>query len=194
MKLYLYLPSILVILAGCAADQDQAPAPPRVEVIAPSDDARLVKDFCEVHPPAESAPSLALPALDGTQLPDDPGWTWISFWATWCVPCLAEMPLMKHWSERLGQEGTPVTIRFVSVDATSADLDRFKRTHPDVPETVRIARQELLAPWLPTIGLDASASIPLHLFIDPQNRVRCVRSGAISESDYATVRAVLKGG
>lgn len=40
----------------------------------------------------------------------------INFWATWCAPCVKEMPLF----EKLGQERQDVKITFVSMDL---DLD-----------------------------------------------------------------------
>ncbi len=40
----------------------------------------------------------------------------INFWATWCAPCIKEMPLF----EKLGQERQDVKITFVSMDL---DLD-----------------------------------------------------------------------
>lgn len=40
----------------------------------------------------------------------------INFWATWCAPCVKEMPLF----EKLGQERKDVNVTFVSMDL---DLD-----------------------------------------------------------------------
>ena len=44
------------------------------------------------------------------------------------------------------------------------------------------------------LGLDRGAAIPIHVFVDPQQRVRCVRVGAVSEPDYKTVEHLLQGG
>ena len=59
---------------------------------------------------------------------------------------------------------------------------------------MRLAETALLGPWLTTIGLDASAVIPVHLFVDPDQKIRCVRMGAVSEPEYDAVKKVLQGG
>lgn len=183
----------LALVACGGGAQKQQSAPSRVEAIASEGESRLTQSFCDTHPESAKAPPFTLPPLDGASMPDDPGWTWVSFWATWCAPCIAEMPMMKQWEQRLGQEGLPVVIRFVSVDSSQEDITRFKASHANAPETLRLLKQESLAAWLPSMGLDPAGSIPLHLFVDEQNRVRCARQGAISASDYGAVKAVLKG-
>ena len=42
----------------------------------------------------------------------------INFWATWCAPCIKELPLF----EKLGQERLDVKVTLVSMDL---DLDPF---------------------------------------------------------------------
>jgi thiol-disulfide isomerase/thioredoxin len=183
----------MLLFSACGAQNSPAPAPSRVVSVAATDEPSLARGFCDVHPTGAEAPAFSLPPLDGGPMSDDPGWTWVSFWATWCAPCIAEMPLMRQWMERLGQEGQPVALRYVSVDASAEDLARFRATHKGAPDGHRLARQESLAAWLPTLGLDPAGSVPLHVFVDPENRVRCARQGAISSSDYGAIKAVLKG-
>ncbi len=52
----------------------------------------------------------------------------IDFWATWCAPCQAEMPLLKALRERLGPEN--FEILGVSVDREVKDLERFLAQNP----------------------------------------------------------------
>ena len=73
-----------------------------------------------------------------------------------------------------------------------------KRPHDRVGEHVpraeagdRPVSQPLVERGLRERGLDASAVIPIHFFVDPEQRVRCVRMGSVSEPEYAAVEKVL---
>ncbi len=51
----------------------------------------------------------------------------LNFWATWCPPCVEEMPSLNHLHERLANRG--VAILGVSVDEDAATYDQFLRDH-----------------------------------------------------------------
>jgi thiol-disulfide isomerase/thioredoxin len=89
----------------------------------------------------------------------------INFWATWCAPCVKEMPLF----EKLGQDRSDVKVTFVSLDL---DLD------PN-PEKVHkfIARKKLQSQvlildesnpnsWIDKIERGWSGTIPATLIIN----------------------------
>ena len=187
---------LLGLLApGCGGGGDPAPAPPRSRVdvvLADSDAGPDLTAFCEVVAAPGTANRLSWPALDGDIEAAEAGWSWYSLWATWCVPCLAEMPMMRQWETKLTSEGIGVSIRHVSVDATAEDLSTFHRDHAETPAGPRVEDQATVGPWLTSLGLDEGAAIPIHLFVDPQNRVRCIRVGAVSEPDYDTVKHILQ--
>lgn len=59
----------------------------------------------------------------------------INIWATWCAPCLEEMPDLQRLYARLKDEGVPFEILAVSIDALGADaverfVERFALTFP----------------------------------------------------------------
>jgi peroxiredoxin len=47
----------------------------------------------------------------------------LSFWATWCPPCIAEMPSLERLQQTLGPEG--LVVLAVSADEDRSDLERF---------------------------------------------------------------------
>jgi len=49
----------------------------------------------------------------------------LNFWATWCPPCVEEMPSLNRLYQQLAPQG--VTVLGVSVDDDSAAYDRFLR-------------------------------------------------------------------
>ena len=77
-----------------------------------------------------SAPEFSVPQPDGStyQLPDLNGApirladlrgkaVWVDFWATWCPPCQAEVPILREMSERYKDRGLVVVA--ISVQETS---------------------------------------------------------------------------
>lgn len=54
----------------------------------------------------------------------------LNIWATWCAPCLEEMPSMQRLHERLGPEGLEIVA--VSIDAAPGGRDRAGRAGGNV--------------------------------------------------------------
>jgi cytochrome c biogenesis protein CcmG, thiol:disulfide interchange protein DsbE len=51
----------------------------------------------------------------------------LNFWATWCPPCIEEMPSLVQMQQRMKDKG--VTVLAVSVDADDGSYRRFLRDH-----------------------------------------------------------------
>jgi thiol-disulfide isomerase/thioredoxin len=165
--------------------------PPRVEAVASRREDPAAR-FCDLaYRPGEGR-LLALPATEGPPPPTQ-GWRWINVWATWCAPCVEELPRIVAWRTRLAQDGVPVDTYFVSVDASPEDIARFRAAHADVPESARLVDPGGLPALISALGLDPGATIPIHAIVDPEHRIRCVRTGSVGERDYETVRAILRG-
>jgi peroxiredoxin len=72
------------------------------------------------------APGFSLPALGGGELAlaSQRGKVVVlNFWATWCPPCVAEMPALERLQRALAPEG--VSVVTVSTDEDEAALRRF---------------------------------------------------------------------
>ena len=78
--------------------------------------------------PDSDVPSFSLPDLTGrnVSLKSLEGKTvLINFWATWCAPCVAEMPAMENLYNQLKQDNFEIVA--ISVDSNSArsNLEKF---------------------------------------------------------------------
>jgi peroxiredoxin len=86
----------------------------------------------------------------------------LNFWASWCGPCLAEMPRFAGWQQDYGARG--LQIIGVSMDDDRASAKRLLAAHP-VPYPVVMGDSRLGEQYGGVLGL------PLTYLIDPSGRV-----------------------
>lgn len=184
----------LALFLGCqTAEKKAAPPPGRfVAVAAKTQSAESLAGFCDVTPPDGAAAKLTLPEMDRGRPQESRGGYWINVWATWCKPCIEEMPMLIRWKSKLTKAGVPVTLDFVSADETVDIVDGFRKTHPAIPESMHLKDPEALESWMEQLGLDKGAGLPIHIFVRPDGRIRCVRAAAINEGHYSTVVELLR--
>lgn len=114
----------------------------------------------------------------------------INFWATWCAPCIKELPLF----EKLGQERSDVKITLVSMDL---DLD------PN-PEKVHkfVARKKLQSQvlilderdpnsWIDQIDKNWSGALPATIIINGKTGQRKFVEKELHEGDLEKLIAEL---
>jgi thiol-disulfide isomerase/thioredoxin len=148
--------------------------------------------FCDVHTADAKGAAFRWPELAAGTAPATPAgtWRWVNLWATWCKPCIEEMPRLVAWRDKLAASGRRVELTFVSVDESDADVEEYRKSHADLPPSVRIGDPEKRAAWLQDFGM-ADSAIPIHLFVSPANRLRCARAGELRDRDYGMVEKLL---
>lgn len=181
-------------LAACgesAASDAPAPSGARVEAIAaaPSGLDAALRDTCDVVHGAEDAPAFTFPAT--TEPPSvRPGqFTWVNFWATWCHPCVEEMPMLIE-----AFAGKDVGLTFVSADSDDALVAGFRSQKSMPPSGARLLDAASLGTALSAAGFTAPASLPVHVLLDDRGHVRCVRAGAVEKRHVDTVLAAMGQG
>jgi thiol-disulfide isomerase/thioredoxin len=185
---------VLSISAVVACD-DSAPVVVPSRVVAVTGRAVSGPDlagFCDRYAPEEQAGQLVLPALDGAAPAVSARPRWVNVWATWCKPCVEEMPRLLAWQKRLAEQGKPIDLVFISVDVTADAVAQFRAEHDAMPESLHVAGPDALSAWLPQVGLGEGSPIPMHLYADARGTQRCVRAGAVAETDFTFVEALLQ--
>jgi thiol-disulfide isomerase/thioredoxin len=86
--------------------------------------------ICSAAPPglASDPPTLELKDLSGSErsLSDYSGRiVVVNFWATWCVPCVAEMPLLASVQDRYATNGVQVIGASADQPKTQKEIPRF---------------------------------------------------------------------
>jgi thiol-disulfide isomerase/thioredoxin len=154
--------------------------------------AATTEAFCDLHATDDKAAAFRWPELAaGSTAPGGPTtWRWVNVWATWCKPCIEEMPRLAAWRDQLATAGKHLELVFVSVDDTDAEVAAFRASHPETPPSIRIANADKRAAWLKSFGM-ADGAIPIQLFVSPANRLRCARAGGIRDRDYGVVDRLL---
>jgi peroxiredoxin len=129
-----------------------------------------------------AAPAFRLKALDGGEvgLASLRGRVVVlNFWATWCPPCVGEMPSLERLHKALGQEG--VAVVGVSVDEDEAALRRFVDQH-------KLTFALLRDPGGPTASGEYHATgYPETFVLDAQG---VLREHYVGPADWATPEAI----
>ncbi|HZQ19619.1 MAG TPA: TlpA disulfide reductase family protein [Terriglobales bacterium] len=102
----------------------------------------------------------------------------LNFWATWCPPCIEEMPSLVGLQKKV--RGTDVTILAVSVDDDADDYHKFLKDHNVDFLTVREAGQKtdtgVIAPVSSKYG---TYKVPETYIIDRNGIIRRKFIGAV---------------
>jgi peroxiredoxin len=118
------------------------------------------------------APDFSLPMLQGSSgsLSDFGGnWIVLTFWATWCGPCRAELPSLEQVHQQSGDTG--IAVIGVSLDSRSTAavpfVEEFALSFPNfIDESGQIG------------AIYRASSIPLTYIIDPLGRIQAISRGA----------------
>ncbi|HSU42284.1 MAG TPA: TlpA disulfide reductase family protein [Polyangiaceae bacterium] len=171
-----------------------APSPP------PAPKARRAP-LCGGHLDAEgrSVPKkpIGRRAAEGaTEPPAEPsyqGFTWVNFWAAWCVPCREEIPRLLSWQSRLGGQGKNFHVMFVSLDDDERQLAAFLGAQPasGLRATYWLHEGKERVDWLAAAGVDPDPDLPQHLLVDAKGKVRCRVRGAVEDADFDALSALV---
>ena len=94
----------------------------------------------------------------------------LNFWATWCAPCVEEVPSLVEMQRRMKDKG--VTVLAVSVDADQGAYQRFVKNHNVNLLTVRDPDQK-------SNSLYGTSVFPETFIIDRNGVVRRKFIGAV---------------
>ena len=143
--------------------------------------ALLLAGFCAS---AEPAPALSVATLAGPafDLSAQRGHVVIvNFWATWCVPCRAEMPMLDAFYKKHRGEGLEMI--GLSVD-TPAALAKVRQVAATVSYPMAVARDAQAN------GFAAPNALPVTYVIDAKGAVQAVM---MPEDDKGVDEAKLAG-
>lgn len=150
-----------LLLAACTPDGQApatgaAPAAPATQTDAGATAAQA---------PSKTHPSLQVDTLDGGRfdLAEHRGqWVVVNFWATWCAPCLKEMPELSAL-DAMREHVQVVGLAYEEIEAD--DMRAFLQKHPVVYPIA------IVDTFDPPADFDTPVGLPMTYLIGPEGQV-----------------------
>lgn len=113
-----------------------------------------------------------LPAREvGATAPAPPRARLLTFFATWCVPCRAELPATEALARRFAGQGLVATLVSVDSPSSAAEIPGF------------LAQLGIATPWVPDpesellVRYQPGGSVPFSVLLDEHDRIVYARAG-----------------
>ncbi len=108
----------------------------------------------------------------------------INFWATWCVPCVKELPFF----ENLNKVDTNVTVTLISLDfVDKVDKVNSFLQRKEMKSTVLLLDEMDYNKWIEKVEKNWSGAIPATLILNPINGKRKFVEKELQEGDLETL-------
>lgn len=181
----------LCVLAACKPQAPASPEPvtpatgkPRtVQAQAPDPEAPPADNGMVIRETTAAKPSLQVQTLEGRtfDLAAERGkWVVVNFWATWCGPCLKEMPELSAL-DAMREDVAVVGLAYE--DIAIKDMQAFLKKHPVV---YPIAIVDVMSP---PADFATPRGLPMTYLIDPQGQLAKEFAGPITVSDIEALIA-----
>ena len=135
--------------------------------------------------PAPPAPEFRLPDLDGREvsLVSLRGKVVvIDFWATWCTPCVFQIPILNAFHEAAGDD---VAVLGIAVDFDAEAVEPFAREQ-DIRYPVLLGGEALAREF-------GAFGFPTLYVVGPDGRVRWVHTGIVEREELERAVAEARG-
>lgn len=182
------------LLIACQPDGEDSAATGASDVPTAAD--TIADPLLEQAPPLPVAvdpvevthPALIVTTLDGSEydLAARRGkWVIVNFWATWCSPCLKEMPELSALAA-MREDLDVIGLAFEEIEP--AEMKAFLDEHPVVYPIAIIDTYE------PPADFDSPAGLPMTYLIAPDGRIERKIMGPVTAADIEQIIAAAADG
>ncbi len=160
---------ILLVILGESLRHDDHEGDSNVEIVNP------FASQAEKPKTGSPVPTFSLPSTSGNQIGIEQfkgKAVLVNFWATWCAPCLVEMPLLQTVSERHKDELIILAINSEeSMDSVKPFLEKNHLTFP-----ILMDEEGKVANMFGIYGY------PVSFFVDKQGIIRSLHYGQLNKT------------
>jgi cytochrome c biogenesis protein CcmG/thiol:disulfide interchange protein DsbE len=127
----------------------------------------------------DPVPDKVLPALPGPgpgrgSIAEHRGeWALVNLWASWCIPCRQEAPVLERFYRR--NRAHNVTVIGIDVEDNRDDAVAFLHEHPTTYPQLRSVGDERSAAF-------GSTGVPENFLVDPKGRLALIWRGPVDEA------------
>jgi len=153
--------ALALLLAACKPD-GQAPAD---GTTPPAATPARAQAEAAPRPEAKTHPALKVDTIDGSSfdLAEHRGqWVVVNFWATWCAPCLKEMPELSAL-DAMREHVQVIGLAYEEIEAD--DMRAFLQKHPVVYPIA------IIDTFDPPADFDTPPGLPMTYLIGPEGQV-----------------------
>ena len=124
----------------------------------------------------DPVPDRTLPDLPGPgrdSIADHRGeWVLVNLWASWCIPCREEAPVLERFYRH--QHGRHTTVIGINVQDNRDDADAFLHSHPTTYPQLRSVGDERSSAF-------GSTGVPENFLVDPRGRLALIWRGPVDD-------------
>jgi thiol-disulfide isomerase/thioredoxin len=111
----------------------------------------------------------------------------LNFWATWCVPCIEELPDFIKLEKDLANQ--PVKFVYLSLDFKknlTGKLQPFLKKNEITSEVLLLDEPDYNS-WIDKISVDWQGAIPATVVIDRKNKSQTFHEGSLNYNELKTI-------
>ena len=152
----------------------------------------ILSTFTIYRPPVHNVETLSLQELQSKTLhPDSDTLYIVNFWATWCKPCIKELPFFENAGTKFANK--PVKILLVSLDMLSDihKVDQFVQSN-DLRNEVFLLQAGNPDHWINAIDHSWSGAIPATAFYKAGKKIRFHEGDFNQQELFTLIQSITK--